>query len=231
MRVVVLLIVAACGRIDFDPHARSDAMPGDFGVDGAPCTHTFCDDFDRSSAPGEPWDNADATDGGGFSLVDGKLVLSLPTSDSSGFVEKSFTFTTQLTIRFQITLETADAGAAELDLEQTQWPAGSGGCDVLGHYFVRDATVQTNFQETYSMNCGSNRNHYSPDIVDGLPHDITMNLRTALIGLEVDGAPVYEQPPVHSPPAAQVLVRLGGGGRDFNAAWTLRYDNVQIDSQ
>lgn len=220
---LLLLFVAACGRDDV-------ARDGAVDVAGT-CGHTFCDDFERSGDPQGPWEMIKQTNGGAFTVQNGRLLLGLPDGGASGFLETVVDYSTSLRIELEILLETADAGIADVDLLQNEWVVGAGGCDVLAHYFVRDSTARTSFQETYSENCGGNVDTYSADLVDGGIHSVVMTMETSMIRLAIDGVTVTEQAPARPIPPGAVLIRLGGGGRDFSAPWIVHYDNVIVDAR
>ena len=241
IRVWLVLLVAGCGRYEFDP--LTDASAASDASDDAPGTcagHTFCDDFDRATPVSTGWDELVNT-GGTISIVTGtsvsgpkSLLVAMPTAAVGvANLRKTFPRTaTHARISFDLSYATANGGIAELDLVQLQWLELPAPCTNFGYYLVRDSTGPLIMQETYT-GCGGNVNtplafgagfhHVDMEVWFGLP-------AAARVTVQIDGAMVFDTMPIREIPASTLLLDFGvPSQRDIIAPWEVRYDDLTVD--
>jgi hypothetical protein len=226
---LLVIALAACGRLNFGEVDSVDGSPD-------PCPVTFCDDFDRTGAIVDGWDEITMS-GGTLALVDGQLTAEAG-DQGSAVLGKQLPMATA-SVRVDVDVEFAAGMNGEIDLLQLRWLTPPAPCGVFGYFFVRDRNGPVALQETYHCPAEMNINDDLPTFPSIAPsgrHHLSMEITigaagTATARVEIDGNPdVVTQLDMHDVPASAIELRLGIAFADDNtSAWLVRYDNLLVD--
>jgi hypothetical protein len=236
--LTLVLVSGGCGRVDFDP-----LRDGATTVDGtAACTHTFCDDFDRTTPPVTGWSSDVASDG--TLVIDDTTSVSAPSSlrvdaplpgPASMFLVEDLPgmASAAIHVEFELAVGQRDDGA-EVDLMQLTWLPAPPPCTLFGYFIVKDDTGPMELQETFSGCGAANSNDTFPfGIADGFHHvaiDISLGAQAATrLHVAIDGTTVVDKPADRDVPASALELRLGEGTRTPSVEWIVHYDDVIVD--
>ena len=101
----VALVLAGCGRQNFDPLRDGDVgVPdGPNGSDAAATCTTFCDNFDRTTPPQTGWDTRTTSGAGSAVVANGQLQITIPATGDGTFLVKTLpAATSRVRISFEI---------------------------------------------------------------------------------------------------------------------------------
>lgn len=230
----LVVVVAACGRLHFDP--LQDAAPD---VPDAGCGHTFCDDFARTAPVVGPWDTQMLL-GGTLGLEQEQLVADIAAAGDRAFLVKQLP-QAATSVHVEADVEFASGATGEIDLIQIHWVDLPPPCTSFGYFLVRDRTGVVEMQETYGSCGGSgNLNDLMPSFPPSAPsgqHHVTIDVTlgaagTAHLRAQVDAtADVDQAITAYDVPASRIEIHLGEPGASNNGAWSIHYDNVVVDLQ
>ena len=241
------LLLTGCGRYFFDEHTDASATG-----DARPCSHTFCDDFDRSGPPEAGWDTR--TTGGpavGIATLANDTVVSPPQSllisvptDGTNLTGNTFLHkqlpmaTTKVVVHASLSYATAMTMNTEADFLQVQWDMLPNGCTDYGFFLVRDGTKPLNLQETYAgtgVCAGGSVQNTTIDLDNAGFKDLLLEITfgpsgSARLKLTIEGTSVIDKVATHGIDASTLTFSIGGGiSRNGLAPWQVRYDDVWVD--
>jgi hypothetical protein len=234
--IVAVVALAGCGRVGFDV-GSGDAVGG--------CGHTFCDNFDRTTAVDTGWDSANLV-GGSMLAIDTSVVSSgsgslavtlVPGAGNIAALSKTFSLIAQVYVNyaFDLQLDMVDT-TGEVDLADLTWEPSPPGCGELGFFITRAAALdQVALQETYGM-CGPLTD--TPVVIGSGFHHIEVDTQigaatVAHVRVTVDGTivAVDKAVPVDVPPSAVKLAFGAPYESGVGTPWLLHLDNLTVDIQ